>query len=81
MYVTNKHLIFSAMLTDAFNAEDVGIALGSRTDGGFYKPQRLKADIQKSCCFLLTTVPSAHPVRAKCSEWWTYLQRQANILG
>ena len=37
-------MLFSAMLTDAFSGEDVGIALRSRTDGGFYKPQRLKAD-------------------------------------
>ena len=68
-------MLFSAMLTDAFSGEDVGIALRSRTDGGFYKPQRLKRLIQKLCwtysetCFLLMTVPSAHPVGAKCSEW------------
>ena len=37
-------MLFSAMLTDAFTGEDVGIELRSRTDGGFYKPQRLKAD-------------------------------------
>ena len=37
-------MLFSAMLTDAFADEDVGIELRSRTDGGFYKPQRLKAD-------------------------------------
>ena len=37
-------MVFSAMLTDAFSGEDVGIELRSRTDGGFYKPQRLKAE-------------------------------------
>ena len=35
---------FSAMLTDVFTVEDVGIELHSRIDGGFYKLQRLKAD-------------------------------------
>ena len=36
---------FSSMLTDEFTGEDVGIELCSRTDGGFHKPKRLKADI------------------------------------
>ena len=35
-------MLFSAMLTDAFRNENVGIAFRSRTDGGFYKPQRLR---------------------------------------
>ena len=32
------------MITDAFADGDVGIELRSRMDGGFYRPQRLKAD-------------------------------------
>ena len=35
-------MLFSAMLTDAFRNENVGIEFRSRTDGGFYKPQRLR---------------------------------------
>ena len=35
-------MLFSAMLTDAFRDENVGIEFRSRTDGGFYKPQRLR---------------------------------------
>ena len=35
-------MLFSAMLTDAFREENVGIEFRSRTDGGFYKPQRLR---------------------------------------
>ena len=35
-------MLFS-VLTDAFT-EDVSIELGSRTDFGFYKPQRLMAE-------------------------------------
>ena len=37
-------MLFSAMLTDAFTGEDVGIELCFRTDGGFYKLQRLTSD-------------------------------------
>ena len=36
-------MLFSAMLTDAFRDESVDIEFRSRIDGGFYKPQRLKA--------------------------------------
>ena len=46
-------MLFSAMLTDAFTGEDVGIELRSRTDGGFYKPQRLKADTKVMLDMLL----------------------------
>ena len=35
-------MLFSAMLTDAFRDENVGIEFRSRTDGGFHKPQRLR---------------------------------------
>ena len=35
-------MLFSAMLTDAFRNENVGIEFRSITDGGFYKPQRLR---------------------------------------
>ena len=35
-------MLFSTMLTDAFRDENVGIEFCSRTDGGFYKPQRLR---------------------------------------
>ena len=35
-------MLFSAMLTDGFRDENVGIEFLSRTDGGFYKPQRLR---------------------------------------
>ena len=34
--------LFSAMLTDAFRNENIGIEFYSRTDSGFYKPQRLR---------------------------------------
>ena len=36
-------MVFSAMLTDAFRDEKVGFELRSRTDGGFFKPQRLRS--------------------------------------
>ena len=36
-------MLFSAMLTDAFRNENVGFEIRSRTDGGFFKPQRLKS--------------------------------------
>ena len=35
-------MLFSVMLTDVFRNENVGIEFRSRTDGGFYKPQRLR---------------------------------------
>ena len=35
-------MLFSAMVTDAFRNENVGIEFRSRTDGGFYKPLRLR---------------------------------------
>ena len=35
-------MLFSAMLTDAFRNENVGIEFRSGTGGGFYKPQRLR---------------------------------------
>ena len=37
-------MLFSAMLTDAFRNENVGIEFHSRTDSGFYKPQRLRTE-------------------------------------
>ena len=36
-------MLFLAMLTDAFSGEYVNRELRSRTYGGYYKPQRLKA--------------------------------------
>ena len=35
-------MLFSAMLTATFRNGNVGIEIRSRTDGGFYKPQRLR---------------------------------------
>ena len=37
-------MLFLAMLTDTFSGEYVNRELRSRTYGGYYKPQRLKAD-------------------------------------
>ena len=36
--------VVSAILIHDFTRDDVGIDLPPRTDGGFYKPQRLKAE-------------------------------------
>ena len=38
------NMLFLAMLTDTFSGEYVNRELRSRTYGGYYKPQRLKAD-------------------------------------
>ena len=62
------------MLTDAFSGEYVNRELRSRTYGGYYKPQRLKADSKVTLtsswtCFLLVTVLSVPLVKVECNKW------------
>jgi len=63
-------MLFSAMLTDAFRNENVGIEFRSRTGGGFYKPQRLRTQ-SKVMLDILRDLLFAHRPRATCSGWLT----------
>ena len=78
-------MLFSAMLTDAFRDENVGIEFRSRTDGGFYKPQRLRTqskvmlDILRDLLFA-DDCALVHRPRATCSGWLTCSPKPAPTL-